>query len=171
MLTGLHRRHGPRKFGIIYQKFVAIAYRTAGFPHVVERGVQGVDVDAANDLSTKYAIEVRTTSKDEVEFKRKDLDGLKSRSQDGYLPLLGVLRLRPLSDWWLAAATDLRVGRLCVESLRPYRCRALEEFIKPYLDHVVEEHFEEAVIHSPAYLDGILRQMGVEILSEGVGAK
>jgi Holliday junction resolvase len=163
MLKRLHSRHGPRKFGIVCQKFVAIAYRTAGLAHVVERGVQGVDVDAANGVYTKYAIEVKTTSKAEIQLKRKDLDGLKSRTQDGYLPLLGVLRLRPLSNWWLAAATELRVGCLCIESLFPYRCKDLEEFIQPHFDHVVEQHFEEMLVYSPAYLDGILRRMGVEI--------
>lgn len=164
LLTRLHSHHKPREFGKICQKFLALAYRTAGFMHVVERGVQGVDVDAANDCCEKYGIEVKTTCTDSVEFKRKDVDGLMSRCQDGYVPLLGVLRLGPLSDWWLAAAADLRAGRLCVERLRPYRRKDLEDVIKPVLDAVIEQHFEATLYRSQAYLDEILRGVGVEIL-------
>jgi hypothetical protein len=162
-LTILHRSHGPREFGKIYQKFVAIAFRTAGYQHVVERGVQGVDVDAANGSGEKYALELKTTSKDSVDFKQKDIDGLRSRSEDGYLPLLGVFRLGPLSDWWLAEAVSLRPGRLCIEGLRPLRRKNLEECIKPFLDEVVEQHFQGTLTGSQAYLDRMLRQMGVEI--------
>jgi hypothetical protein len=73
-----------------------------------------------------------------------------------------VLRLGPLSDWWLAVATDLRAGRLCVEGLRPYRRKDLEEFVKPFLDSVIEQHFEVPLYRSQAYLDEVLQGMGVE---------
>lgn len=162
LLTKLHRRFGPRRFGVICQKFLAIAYREAGFAHVVERGVQGVDVDAANGFCQRYAIELKTTRKDSIDFKRKDFNGLMSRRQDGYLPLLGVLRLGPLSDWWLAVASELCAGRLCIQRLRPYRRKDLEEFIKPFLDSVIEEHFEETLYGSQTYLDEVLRGRGVE---------
>jgi hypothetical protein len=163
LLKALHRRHGPKEFGKICQKFVAIAYCEAGYAHVVERGVQGVDIDAANGSLEKYALEIKTTVMDSIEFKRKDLDGLMSRCQDGYLPLLGVLRLGPLSDWQLAESGNLRVGRLCIEGLRPYRRMDLEAIIKPILDTVVEQHFEDTLTGSQAYLDRVLRQEGVEI--------
>jgi hypothetical protein len=163
LLSALHERHGPQEFGKICQKFVAIAFRAAGYAHVVERGVQGVDVDAANGSGEKFALELKTTVKDVVEFKRKDADGLASRSQDGYLPLLGVLRLAPLSDWWLAEAVRLRPGRLRVEGLRPYRRRGLEGAIKPFLDDVIEKYFQDTLTGSQAYLDRVLRELGVEV--------
>lgn len=163
LLTRLHTQHKPREFGKICQKFLALAFREAGFPHIVERGVQGVDVDAANGSCERYSIEHKTTRKDSIHFKRKDFDGLMSRCQDGYLPLLGVLRLGPLSDWWLAKAEQLRPGRLCVERLRPYRRKELENLIKPFLDTVIEQHFEETLYRSQAYLDEVLRGRGIEI--------
>ena len=48
-LLDLHARWGPQEFGKIAQKFLAIAFRYAGYQRIVERGVQGVDVDAAGD--------------------------------------------------------------------------------------------------------------------------
>jgi hypothetical protein len=149
---------------MICQKFLAIAYREAGFAHIVERGVQGVDVDAANGSYERYSIELKTTTKDSVQLKQKDIDGLMSRQADGYLTLLGVLRLGTLSDWWLAMATELRAGCLCVDRLRPYRRKDLEEFINPFLDGVIEQHFEGAFTGSQAYLDGVLQQKGIEII-------
>jgi len=166
LLTKLHRHHKPREFGKICQKFLALAFRESGFAHVVERGVQGVDVDAANGSIERYSIEHKMTSKDSVELKRKDVEGLMSRCQDGYLPLLGVLRLGPLSDWLLAKADQLQPGRLCVERLRPYRHKDLEEVIRPCLDGVIEQHYESTLYGSQAYLDGVLRGKGVEILSQ-----
>lgn len=150
---------------MICQKFMAIAYRKAGFEHVVERGVQGVDIDAANGCE-RYALELKTTRKDSVSFKRKDIDSLMSRCQDGYLPLLGVLRLAPLSDWWLAEASHLRAGRLCLEGLRPNRRKDLEVFINPVFDSIVEEHFEATLYGESAYLDEVLRGRGVDILRQ-----
>src|SRR5438105_6644231 len=102
-LCRLHERYGPREFGKLCQKFLAISYRLAGFCHVTERGVQGVDVDAA-DGPVKYATEVKTTLVGAVVFQSKDATGLAARQADGYQPLLGVLRLSPLSDWLLADA-------------------------------------------------------------------
>src|SRR5437867_10489327 len=95
-LRRLHHRHGPREFGRICQKFMAIAYRLANFEHVVERGVQGVDVDAARGCHEKYTTEIKTTESRSVTFHQKDVDGLSSRAKDGYTPLLGILRLSPL---------------------------------------------------------------------------
>ena len=86
----IYERHGPREFGKVCQKFLAIAYRCAGFS-VVERGVQGVDVDAVRGQA-KYTTEVKTTNNDAVVFQAKDVSGLTARGADGYLPLLGALR-------------------------------------------------------------------------------
>lgn len=172
MLTRLHSCHGPREFGKICQKFLALAFREAGFPHVEERGVQGVDVDASNGSCERYSIEVKTTTKGSVDFKRKDVDGLMSRRQDGYLPLLGVLRLSPLSDWLLAKVDQMSPGRLCVDSVLPYCRKDLEEVIRPRLDVVIEEHFEATLYRSQAHLDDVLRQKGVVMLpidSRGCG--
>ena len=46
-LCRLHAAHGPRIFGKVCQKLVALAFQEGGCSHVVERGVQGVDIDAA----------------------------------------------------------------------------------------------------------------------------
>src|SRR5262249_24348581 len=133
LLKRLHCRHRPREFGKISQKLLAIAYRLTGFSHLVECGVQGVDVSAANDAGEKYATEVKTTETDSVVFQRKDWGGLAARQRDGYLPLLGVFRLKPLAGWQFVYAENLRVGSLLIGSVRlENRHRALEDRINPH---------------------------------------
>lgn len=157
----LHGRFGPREFGKLSQKLLAITYRRAGFGHVVERGVQGVDVDAARG-KVKFATEVKTTINDSIVILPKDVAGLAVRQADGYVPLLGVLRLSPLSDWFLAEAEHLKAGCLTLDKLRPYRQRDLEGQLCPHFATVVEEHADAALEGAQAYLDGVLRQLGIE---------
>jgi hypothetical protein len=163
LLKDLHARHGPREFGKIVQKLLAIAIQHAGFSRIVERGVQGVDVDAAADTLERYAAEVKTTIKNAVFFGSKDLEGLSARQHDGYQPMLAVLRLAPLSELFLVHAATLRCGRLPIASLRPFRCRELENRIEPCFRRAVCEHFEGALTGSQFYLDRVLRERGIEV--------
>jgi hypothetical protein len=162
-LKDLHARHGAREFGKIVQKLLAVTFRLAGFHRIVERGVQGVDVDAVGDSAERYATEVKTTQKDAVPFGAKDRDGLVSRQQDGYHPLLAVLRLSPLSDLFLVHTSTLRCGRLQIASLRPFRFHELEARLRPWFDRAVLEHFEGAYAGSQYYLDRVLRDYGIEV--------
>jgi hypothetical protein len=85
LLRDLHTRHGAREFGKIVQKLLAIAFRLAGFARVIERGVQGVDVDAVGDPLERSATEVKTTQEDSGAHAP---DGLRDK------PGRGCLRIR-----------------------------------------------------------------------------
>ncbi len=156
----LYDRYGPREYGKLCQKLLAITYRRAGFIHVVERGVQGVDMDATG-AQAKYATEVKTTITGAIVFQTKDVTGLAARRADGYLPLLGVLRLSALSDWLIVDAEHLKSGRLALDTLRPYRLYDLEKQLCPLFDAIVEEHAEPALSGAQAYLDGVLCRLGI----------
>lgn len=160
-LMPLRGRYGPREFGKLCQKLLAITFLRAGFAHVVERGVQGVDVDAA-DGNVKYSTEVKTTVNDAIIFQRKDVAGLKARKCDGYQPLLAALRLSPLSDWLLADADYLEVGIIQLDHLRTHRRKDLEQDLRPLFAVVVDEHASHALAGAQAYLDKILRHLEIE---------
>jgi hypothetical protein len=164
-LCALHDRHGPREFGKICQKLLALAFRAGGCPHVVERGVQGVDIDAVW-AGTKYTVEIKTTRQSAIHLLPKDVLGLASRSRDGYRPLLGVLRLSPLADWLLADAGCLQAGELAIDALRPHRSECLERRLRPLFDDVLAAHAGNTLRESQRYLDRILRQQGVEVAAE-----
>ena len=162
-LHSLHEKYGPREFGKICQKLLAIAFCLAGYGHVVERGVQGVDVDAAQDGKGRLSVEVKTTVKDSVVFGVKDRKGLLARAKDGYRPLLAVLQIGPLSEWYLADASTLRVGKLRVESLRPVRLSELEKEISPRFEESVNEHYVAILQGGQSYLDKVLKSRGVQL--------
>jgi hypothetical protein len=161
-LRQLRERHGPREFGKIAQKLMALAFRLGGCTHVVERGVQGVDVDAALG-NQRYALEIKTTRHAAIAFLRKDADGLASREQDGYQPMLGALQLAYFSTWCIADARPLRPGTLTIDSLRPFRQSQLERILQPLFDIAVEQHHDGILRGSQGYLDCVLRQNGVTI--------
>ena len=157
-LKGLYEKHESREFGKLCQKFLAIAFQRAGYTHIEERGVQGVDFDAAKERNEKYAVEVKTTVGKRVNFEQKDVEGLKKRKKDGYQPVLAVLRLDRFSDWILATADAIKSGNLYIDSLRVHRLPELERCIGPLFDRAVEEHFEGAMREGQYYLDKVLRQ-------------
>jgi hypothetical protein len=162
-LQNLHAQHGPREFGKIVQKLLAITFQLAGFHRIVERGVQGVDVDAVGSSDERYATEVKTTQKHAVRYANKDRIGLAARQQDGYQPLLAVLRLTPLSDLMLVHTASLRCGQLRKASLQPHRFHDLEGRLRPCFALAVRDHFEGAYTGSQYYLDGVLRKHGIEV--------
>lgn len=164
-LCALHERYGPREFGKIGQKLLALAFRAGGCEHVVERGVQGVDIDAAWG-AVKYTAEIKTTKQVVVHLAAKDIIGLASRRADGYHPLLGVLRLAPLADWLIVDATALTTGTIPIDLLRPLRCRTLEDRLRPLFDTVLESHFERTLLEAQGYLDRTLRECGVVVVPD-----
>ena len=159
----LEDRHGPREHGKVCQKLLALAFRRAGYLHIVERGVQGVDVDAATPDGKRYAVEVKTVRSAHVTFGRKDAEGLCRRQTDGYTPLLAVLRLEPFSSWYFVKAGGLAPGRHLLESLRARRLRSLESLVEPLFDEVLLEHFEGALGGGQGYMDSVLRGSGVDL--------
>lgn len=162
-LKKLHEKYGPQEFGKLCQKFLALAFHMAGYRHIVERGVQGVDVDAANESGEKYALEVKTTGSKFVSFEPKDVDGLKKREKDGYQPVLAVLRLDRFSNWIFARADTIKAGSIFIDSLRPYRLRDLEGSIYSFFDKVIMNHFDGTMAEAQRYLDDALRDKGAEV--------
>lgn len=163
LLSDLHARWRPREFGKIVQKLLALGFHYAGFAHIVERGVQGVDVDAAAQAE-RYTTEVKTTTSPSIVFGTKDLLGLRSRQCDGYTPLLAVLRLTPLSDLILAQPLQLKCGRVQIENLRPFRCDSLETRIQPCFAKAVSDHFDGTYKGSQFYLDRVLRGCNIQVI-------
>lgn len=164
-LKKLHDKYGAQEFGKLCQKLLAISFRMAGYGHVVERGVQGVDMDVKQENGEKYAVEVKTTEGKSVSFQPKDADGLESRHKDGYQSsVLAVLRLGLFSEWYFAKADKLQPGtNILVESLRPYRLQELEDHIKPYFDQAVNEHFAGTMEKAQGYLDEVLREKRADV--------
>lgn len=160
LLVRLRDKYGPGLFGKIAQKLLAVALRNAGFTHVVERGVQGADVDAANGGGEKYTLEVKTTDGHSISLSKENLDALARRTKDGYVPVVAALRMQMFEDWLLAKVplNELWPGSIPLSRLRAYRIRHLEARVCPVFEAVVEQHFTAVLAHGERYLIDLLEQ-------------
>ena len=152
-LQQIRDKFGPGIFGKIAQKLLALTFYEAGFPHVVERGVQGADIDAARDV-VKYTLEVKTTEGQTVPISEENINALKDRVKDGYTPVLAVLRMQMFEDWLFAAVplNRLQPGSVALSRLRSYRLSSLEASIRPEFERIVNEHWSSVLARGEHYL-------------------
>ena len=157
-LRQIRGKFGPGVFGKITQKLLALAFYEAGFQHVVERGVQGADIDAAKEDATRYTLEVKTTEGQSVPVSKENIGALKDRAKDGYIPVLAVLRMQMFEDWLFAAVPleRLQPGSMALNRLRSYRLRDLEASIRPKFEQVINEHWSNVLARGEHYLIQIL---------------
>ena len=158
------RASGP--FGKIIQKILALCFYELGFSNIVERGVQGADIDFTKKPDEKFTVEVKTTEKNSICLSMDNIEALKERSNDGYKPIIGILQLSILSDWIFLEIPlkDIPIGTTLIENLRIYRMKVLEEKINSIFDEVVNNNFYNILDGGEQYLKRQLRQSG--ILSE-----
>jgi len=159
-LRQIRDKFGPGIFGKIAQKLLALAFYEAGFHHFVERGVQGVDIDAASEEGAHYTLEVKTTEGHSVPVSKENVGALKDRAKDGYIPLLAVLRMQMFEDWLFAAVPleRLQPGSVALSRLRSYRLSGLEASIRPKFEQVVNEHWSSVLARGEQYLIETLAQ-------------
>lgn len=165
LLRQLQQSSISSEFGKICQSLVALTLRENGFGHVVNRLVEGVDIDASGELG-QFAIEVKTTETREVLIGDKDVKGWRERSRDHYAPVLAALRVSLLSEWTLCDATDLPKGAHRIQRLRLHEVEALTEVANSRFDAVVNKHVPillNLTQRSPLeYLKALLRKAGVD---------
>lgn len=78
MLKEISEKHGPQEFGGICQDLFALSFFEITKSTKLEvNDVEGIDIVLEDSNLGKYAIEVKTTTKDTVNFKQKDHKGLK----------------------------------------------------------------------------------------------
>jgi len=162
-LKSVRDKYGPGIFGKITQKLLALAFYEGGFAHVVERGVQGVDIDI-KDAKNAYAVEVKTTDGQSIPLSKENIDALKDRSKDGYVPIVAVLRLQMFEDWIFAAVPldRLRAATYPVNWFRSYRLTELEKLVSPHFENIVDKHGRNVVQRGERYLGEMLERTDKE---------
>ncbi len=165
ILRQLQQSSFSSDFGKICQSLVALALRENGFDHVVNRLVEGVDIDTSGDLG-QFAIEVKTTEGREVLIGEKDIKGWKDRSRDRYAPVLAALRMSLLSEWTLCDATDLPKGAHRIQRLRLHEIAPLTKVVTSAFDGLVRRHVPDLLnltYSSPLdHLKRSLEKAGIE---------
>jgi len=122
--------------------------------------VQGADIDAANIMKKKYAFEVKTTNGESIPISRENIEALKDRTKDGYLPVIAALRIQMFEDWVFASIplANLRPGLLPLSRLRAYRIKDIETSVCPAFEVVASQHFSGVLARGEYYLSQVLAQ-------------
>jgi len=164
-LQKLRKKYGHGPFGKIAQKLLALSFREIGYTHIVERSVEGVDIDIAGEASRKFALEVKTTDGLSISLSPDNIQGLRERVRDGYSPVIAALRLAVFEDWILAniPVDELSAGQVLIDRLRAYRMSDVENLLCPSFEQVVERHFQGTLKGGQRYLSEQLQQTGIEV--------
>lgn len=169
LLQRLQKKFGVRgtpsgTFGKIVQKLLAISFHEIGAFNIVERGVQGVDIDITLESNQKYALEVKTTEKLSIPLTPDNIQALLDRTHDGYQPVIAVLRLNVLENWIFAKVpiNEIPKGTVLIDKLRRYRMKDLERQLEPRFDIVVQKHFKGVWDKGEQYLKENLRKVGIK---------
>lgn len=168
-LKELQRKYGIKEtasgpFGKIAQKLLALSFHRIGFFNIVERSIQGVDIDITKNEDEKYACEVKVTDKLFFNMAKDNIAALIDRSNDGYMPIIAVLKLSMCTDWIIAKIPigEMQNGNVLIDSIRRFRLRDLENEISVAFDKILEEHFEETLKRGDINLRERLKQLGIE---------
>ena len=153
---------GP--FGKIAQKLLALSFHKIGFYNIVERSVQGADIDITKNKDEKYTCEVKVSDRLVFNLANDNIAALSDRSNDGYIPLIAVLKLSVCSDWVIMKIpiNEIPSGDVLIDSLRKFRLKDIEKAVSIAFDKVFEEHFEETLKKGDIYLRERLKQLGIE---------
>lgn len=159
-LQRIRVKFGPGIFGKIAQKLLALALYEAGFLDIVEREVQGADIDATDAMGKKYTLEVKTTDGESIPISSENIEALKDRTKDGYVPVIAALRIQMFEDWVFANIPlgSLRPGPLPLGRLRAYRIKDVETYVCPAFEVVVNQHFNGVLAGGEHYLGQLLAQ-------------
>jgi Holliday junction resolvase len=164
-LRQLRKRYDSGPFGKIAQKLLALSFREMGYTHIVERSIEGVDIDIAEEAGRKFALEVKTTDGLSISLSPDNIQSLRERVRDGYLPVIAALRLAVFENWILAGVPlhELSTGQVLIDRLRAYRMSDVENLLCPAFEQVVEKHFQGILKGGQRYLSEQLQQTGVEV--------
>ena len=164
-LHKLRNKYGHAVFGKIVQKLLALSFRDIGYDHIVERSVEGVDIDVAEKDGGKFAVEVKTTEGQSISLSRDNIRSLKQRARDGYVPIVAALRIAIFENWIISKIpiNELSAGQFLIDRLRAYRMNSIENPMRNSFEQVMEKHFEGALKNGQRYLNEQLRHTGIEV--------
>ena len=148
-----------KEYGKIVQKLLAIAFCSMGARRVIERAIQGIDLEVMLPDGRFIAIEVKTFQGSRFTLNEKDLEGLETQLNGGkdgaYLAVLGPRRIDELllfkySPKEIVAKTYTTVSLDC------FRDIDLEDQIRKYFDEAVLLFSNEALAYRQRGLNRIL---------------
>lgn len=93
--------HKEGETGKILQCLLGLSFSRMSYkPEKIEVNlVEGVDIVLEDEQYGKYAIEVKTTSRDKIRIEDIDLKKLESYEKNGYTAMVSILKISLYSKW------------------------------------------------------------------------
>jgi len=168
IFNDISRNHNEREIGKICQCLLALTFLEIGYqPKEIDvRLVEGVDIVLKGH--NKYAIEVKTTNKNTISIGKKDFGELSKYKENGYIPVLCVLKIDLGGEWKIINPERLK-RKNSWRFTELYTDTEFEELAK-YINKIFEEKVKEYGIKirdkGLSYLIEILRNIGIKYYSE-----
>ncbi len=121
--------------------------------------VEGVDI-IVECKDFKYAIEVKTTKGGQINIGGKDFEGLKKYKENGYTPLITILKINLHSQWLFINPERLErkfswnINELYTDDIY----KNLSEKVNEAFEELVSEHAQKSQNNGLSYLLEILKE-------------
>lgn len=139
----------PDQYGKIFQKLLGQAFQKLDFT-IDEKSIQGVDLHISRPNNEKYALEVKTTEKEEITLGKKDIEGIRKRESDGYRPGFAALRLGLLAQWVIASAQNISSGKVPIPLLESQSFGDLQKEVRGKFSEVSVQVGNKLITERPA---------------------
>ena len=155
-LKNIHNKWREKIFGQICQNLLALSIaETDCNPASIEvHNIEGVDIVIDDNTLGKYAIEVKTTCGETINFGEKDYKGLTKYSENNYETILAVLRIDLQKEWILADVSgkaqksNLKVNALYTAD----KYKELAKRVNENFEKLVKENYKEILESGEKYL-------------------
>jgi Holliday junction resolvase len=169
-LIEIHKKWGDKIVGQLCQDLLAISIVEMGCnPASIEvHNIEGVDIVIDDTNFGKYAIEVKTTSGETINFGEKDYKGLTKYSENDYETILAVLKIDLQKEWILADASrrtqkyNLKVNALYTAD----KYKELAKKINENFEKLVKENYKEILESGEKYLREKLKDKKIKYSGE-----
>jgi len=149
-LDKLLQKFGPKIFGSICQFMLELSFRKLGY-QTRGRAVERPDI-VAQKGEIIYAIESKCQAGQALSLTKRDLDGVLDYTAPGCIPIIAFLFIDISSEWILAKADKIPIGKSNKIGLKIFDVIELSKEINSIFPQIVEANFE---ITSNRGLEGI----------------
>jgi len=164
-LKNIHNKWKANIFGQICQDLLALSIAETGCnPASIEvHNIEGVDIVIDDNNFGKYAIEVKTTYGETINFGEKDYKGLKKYYENNYVTILAVLKIDLDKEWIFVDAPKKPKSNLYVNSLyTPDKYKDLAKKLNENFGKLVQENYEGVLKSGEKYLKERLKEKGIK---------
>ncbi len=162
-LKEIVKKHGPSESGGICQDLLALSFAESKWKKLEVHDVEGIDILYEGDLG-KFAIEVKTTTREEISVGEKDCQGLKKAEKEGYIPILAVIKLDVFDEWIFYKTNNMKPkSNLSVNSIYTHdKLKRSEKIINETFENLLEEHYKNLYDNGRRYIISLLKMRGIK---------